>query len=94
MTSQFLLVTSRMKLHLLLMWMLQHVLQFQFVLMPVYRLMIFVLMILQYMWRRCAWEEWEASTSVETVGSGITVLGVLQSSFPRHRGCIEARMDV
>ncbi|KAK1698068.1 hypothetical protein QYE76_014765 [Lolium multiflorum] len=45
-------------------------------------------------WRRCAWEEWEASASVETVGSGTTMLGVLQSSFPRHRGCIEARMDV
>ncbi|KAK1618597.1 hypothetical protein QYE76_024114 [Lolium multiflorum] len=51
-------------------------------------------MIFQYMWRRCAWEEWEASTSVETVGSDTTVLGVLQFSFSRHRGYIKARMDV
>jgi hypothetical protein len=74
--------------------MLQLVLQFQFVLMLAYILMMFVLMVFQYIRRRCAWEEWEASASVETVGSGTTVLGVLQSSFPRHRGCIEARMDV
>ncbi|KAK1680813.1 hypothetical protein QYE76_041661 [Lolium multiflorum] len=30
-----------------------------------------------YIWHRCAWEEWEASASVETVDSGTTVLGVL-----------------
>jgi hypothetical protein len=49
----------------------------QFVLMLVCRLMMFVLIVFQHIWRRCAWEEWEASASVETVGSGTTVLGVL-----------------